>query len=144
MNRLKNDMKKAALPIVLLALLWYIPQIFFHHYCPMVLITGMPCPGCGLTRAFISLIKLDIASAIEYNPTIFLWIVFVLAAVYLRYVRGKSLKTLIVPLIVVYSVTIIVYIWRMKYMFPGKIPMVYEPDNLFAFLRRTYYNLTVL
>ena len=135
MNRLKNDVKKAALPAVLLLLVWYVPQIFFHHYCPVVLITGFPCPGCGLTRAFVSLVKLDIAGAADYNPAIFLWVPLIVATIYLRYVRGKSIKVLLLPLIFVYVITIVIYVLRMKYMFPGKAPLVYEPDNLIAFLR---------
>lgn len=135
MNRLKNDVKKAALPAVLLFLVWYVPQIFFHHYCPVVLITGFPCPGCGLTRAFVSLVKLDIAGAADYNPAIFLWVPLIVATIYLRYVRGKSIKVLLLPLIFVYVITIVIYVLRMKYMFPGKATLVYEPDNLIAFLR---------
>ncbi len=30
---------------------------------------GIPCPGCGMTRAFISIIKLDFVSAFQYNIT---------------------------------------------------------------------------
>ena len=34
--------------------------------------TGYLCPGCGLTRMFISLIKLDVAAAFNYNPVMFI------------------------------------------------------------------------
>ena len=36
--------------------------------CPIRLITGFPCPTCGLTRSVISLLKLDFKAAFRYNP----------------------------------------------------------------------------
>ena len=32
---------------------------------------GIPCPGCGMTRAAIGLLRLDFAGAWCYNPLIF-------------------------------------------------------------------------
>lgn len=34
-------------------------------------ILHIPCPGCGMTRAFLSLLRLDFAAAWHYNPLIF-------------------------------------------------------------------------
>lgn len=31
----------------------------------------IPCPGCGITRAALSVLKLDFISALKYNPFIF-------------------------------------------------------------------------
>lgn len=36
--------------------------------CPFRLLTSIPCPGCGMTRAFIALASLDIKQAFSYNP----------------------------------------------------------------------------
>ncbi len=35
--------------------------------CPFKLIFQNPCPFCGMTRAFVSLVHLDFSSAFEYN-----------------------------------------------------------------------------
>ena len=40
--------------------------------CPFRLITGFQCPGCGISRMLISLVKLDFVSAFQYNPFILL------------------------------------------------------------------------
>lgn len=38
---------------------------------------GRPCPGCGLSRMFLALFRLDFAAAFGYNPVgfvaVFLW-----------------------------------------------------------------------
>lgn len=36
--------------------------------CGVHRVTGLPCPGCGLTRAFISLSHGDLATAVGLNP----------------------------------------------------------------------------
>ena len=63
---------------VLLALLLFGPArwaalpdlCFFHRE------TGLPCPGCGLTRSWAALVHLDLAAAFRYHlfgPPLFLF-----------------------------------------------------------------------
>lgn len=39
--------------------------------CPFHSLTGLKCPGCGTSRMFLSLFKLDIRSAFSYNQAVF-------------------------------------------------------------------------
>jgi hypothetical protein len=41
--------------------------------CMMRRLTGMGCPGCGMTRSFIALAHGDVASAWSYNPAGLFW-----------------------------------------------------------------------
>ncbi|MEM4658654.1 MAG: DUF2752 domain-containing protein [Candidatus Methanosuratincola sp.] len=36
--------------------------------CPFKLLTSIPCPGCGMTHAFVALASLEIRQAFSYNP----------------------------------------------------------------------------
>ena len=59
---------------VLLILLVIVYNAFFSHIhissCYIYDNFHIYCPGCGCTRAFISLINCDIKSSFYYNPTI--------------------------------------------------------------------------
>ena len=50
--------------------------------CPIRFLTGLPCPGCGMTRALLCGLRLDLAGAFEHHmmfwslPIIFLGILF--------------------------------------------------------------------
>ncbi|WP_279105472.1 DUF2752 domain-containing protein [Gordonia paraffinivorans] len=35
--------------------------------CPFAMITGLPCPGCGLTRSWVAFMHGDIAAAFGFN-----------------------------------------------------------------------------
>jgi Protein of unknown function (DUF2752) len=51
-----------------------------HNYLPHCFwktVTGMNCPGCGLTTALIKLIKLDIYGAWKTNNLIFIIFPFI-------------------------------------------------------------------
>jgi hypothetical protein len=55
------------------ALLKYLEkQQIIPAICPFKMLTGFPCPGCGMTRACWCLLKLDFAGAFYYHPLSFL------------------------------------------------------------------------
>ncbi len=47
-----------------LVLLW----IAFYWKCPSKVLFGIPCPGCGLTRAYKAALRLDFQSAFSHHP----------------------------------------------------------------------------
>ena len=59
---------------ILSGLLLHCAEIDALHYlpgislCPFHVITGMGCPGCGMTRAFLALGQLKLQQAIALNP----------------------------------------------------------------------------
>lgn len=53
--------------------------------CPFHLVFGLPCPGCGMTRAFLAIGQLRFARAAAFNP--FSLLLFSLVLVYV--IAGK-------------------------------------------------------
>lgn len=45
--------------------------------CVFHLITGLECPGCGTTRMFASLARLDFVSAWHFNPVVLVMLPFI-------------------------------------------------------------------
>jgi hypothetical protein len=39
-----------------------------HYRCPFRAVTGVPCPTCGTTRAFIAMGSLEVGRAFRTNP----------------------------------------------------------------------------
>ena len=51
------------------AFLWFFnpTNASFFPVCPLYKMTGIACPGCGLTRGFHALFHGDILTALDYN-----------------------------------------------------------------------------
>lgn len=71
------------LPALLVACFFYHPYALTGPVlCPMALMLGLPCPGCGLTRALCLLTRGDFSGALAFHPLVpailayftFLWI----------------------------------------------------------------------
>lgn len=58
----------------LIATLWVLKL----YRCPLEFIFGIPCPLCGITRAFLALFSGDISAAFYYHP---LWPVILLSLI---------------------------------------------------------------
>lgn len=46
--------------------------VLFVTGCPLRAVTGIPCPGCGMTRAYLSLLRGDWQAAWQYHPLFWL------------------------------------------------------------------------
>ena len=60
--------------------------------CPFHAWTGLPCPGCGSTRATLALLEGDVATALAFNPlaTIGLVVGFIAATLALPWVLARG------------------------------------------------------
>ena len=66
--------------------------------CLFYTVTGLKCPGCGISRMLLSLLRLDFRAAFHYNPFLLLTspiLVFLLIESDLQYLRNERKKTLL-------------------------------------------------
>lgn len=66
----------------------------FFPVCPLYSMTGLHCPGCGLTRGFHALFHGDVLGALHYNallPFYFLLIAYLAVSLFLIAARGRGL-----------------------------------------------------
>lgn len=66
----------------------------FFPVCPLYSLTGLACPGCGLTRGFHALFHGDIIPALDFNLLLPVWVVifgYVWISLLVLAVRGRAL-----------------------------------------------------
>ncbi len=109
---MSNMVKKITQLFYKLLILFILLIIFYK--CPFSYIFGIPCPGCGMTRALFSLITLDFASAFYYHP-LFPIVILVFIFLFLEYLGLVSLsdKTKNRFLVIIAIIFIITYFIRM-------------------------------
>lgn len=98
--------------------------------CPLLQLTGLACPGCGLTRGFHALFHGDILSALDFNALIPFWAIgFVYLFVLLASIalRGKTLRytvfaptplTVFLVVALVFGVTRNIPVYPLSILFP--------------------------
>lgn len=66
-------------------------------FCPFKALTGIPCPGCGMTRSFIAIATGHLDKALDYHFFgIFLFIGFAIATIHL-FLELLSKRKVITP-----------------------------------------------
>ena len=90
-------------------------------HCPIRLLFGVPCPGCGTTRACLSVLKLRILEAFAYQPVFFLNVLLFLYGIHRNIIRRYAVKKGLrwsdkaetAVLVLVIAVILIVYVIRL-------------------------------
>ena len=80
--------------------------------------------GCGMTRAYLSLLRLDFASAFRYHP---LFVVPAIAAILFLFrsrISQKFVKVLLFTTIVLFSI-----IYLLRILDPSDMVVVFKPAN---------------
>ena len=131
-KRLLKDVKAYGLAAVVFLGYYIIVHLMRASFCPMIHLTGLPCAGCGLTRAFLFIATGQWERAAYINPMAFLVILFALYCAYFRYYKGTKIKGFSVMFVLLISIVLIFYAVRMYLFFPDRVPYVYTRDNVFA------------
>ena len=83
MKILLKDIKSARWAIILIIAYFAFLKNYLYTICPVVLLSGYPCPGCGMTRAMFKVLRFDFAGAWEMHPFIYpIGILFVLFCIF--------------------------------------------------------------
>ncbi len=124
------DVKNMKWALLTLFAYYVLTRILFQEFCPMRIFLGIPCPGCGATRAGFYVLTLRFKEALEMNPTIFLWIPYILFLLWQRYIGKKRRKLSNILLVVICICVLIWYVMGMLFYFPNKEPYTYFEGNL--------------
>ena len=78
--------------------------------CPIKFLTGISCAGCGMTRAWICLVHLDIKGAFYYHPLFILPIIYFFLYLYKDKMPHKIFVFAVASGIAIF---LIIYIFRL-------------------------------
>ena len=109
-TKLRKDIYRCRIAILIIIIYLILAQIVFGTMCPFKILTGQDCPGCGLTRGCLCVLTGHFNQAISYNPMSFAWVVLIIWLLWERYLTDKKNIFWELPVILVSSATIIVWI----------------------------------
>ena len=108
LHTIKAYCTKRNIKILLITLCIVAFYLFFG--CPIRLVCGVCCPGCGMTRAVLALLRLDPAAAWHFHPLVFLMPVAVVIFLLRKRLSNKALYCIAGCFLLVF---LAVYIYRL-------------------------------
>ena len=98
--------KHGSLIIVLAtAAVYFLVMGLLDITCPIKHLSGISCPGCGMTRACIALFRLDLISAFYYHPLSFTMPVFAVL-ILVGYFKNRRLFEIVVTILAILLITV--------------------------------------
>lgn len=92
--------------------------------CVFRLMTGIPCPGCGMTRAWLAALRLDFAAAIAYHPLF--WAVPI--AFVLAFVREETTSDKVkcgIDIVIAVLCVLVVAVWVVRLVDPADAGLLF-------------------
>jgi len=66
-----------------------------QSFCPFKMLTGLPCPGCGMVKSMVSLYRGDLAESFRYHlfgPLLVLFFTSALFVMIAELIRGRNFQ----------------------------------------------------
>ena len=92
--------------------------------CPILYLTGISCAGCGMSRAWLSLLKLDVAAAFSYHPLFWLPVPAAILLLFRRRMPERAFRWVAG---VICGLFLAVYLYRL--IFVADPVVVFRPDQ---------------
>ncbi|MCH5256861.1 MAG: DUF2752 domain-containing protein [Lachnospiraceae bacterium] len=130
--RIWKDIREYWMAAVVLLVYTIAVNLIFHNFCPMVIVSGLPCPGCGLTRSIVCLISGRLSQSLYINPMGIPIACILIYFFWNRYITGRKAKGMTVLITCVVFMLLVLYICRMYMFFPNRVPYVYTENNILS------------
>ncbi len=95
--------------ILILASVIIIAVAYLTIHCPIRFLTGLSCPGCGMTRALFAFLRLDFKKAFYYHPAIFIMPLAAVIFIFRSKFTAKKYNLLLAFFVIILAV---IYIYR--------------------------------
>lgn len=92
--------------------------------CPIRYLTGVSCPGCGMSRAWLALIRLDFTAAAGWHPLY--WLPIPGAALLLN---RKRLPKALVRWSIVLGCVLMIWVYVNRLLDPADAAAVFRPEE---------------
>ena len=102
-NKRKNGRKELICAVTAVVVL-YTAMESIGITCPIKFITGISCAGCGMSRAWMAFLQLDIAKAFAYHPLFWLVPIAVIVLLCKSKINIKIYKIIIGKTIIIFSI----------------------------------------
>lgn len=108
----EKDIRVPGAKTVALAALCALAVYLYYRIlgCPIKLLTGISCAGCGMTRAYRALLRLDFRAAFHYHPLFVLPPVALGLMIFRRRLPSRIFKGCMYAIAILF---LIVYVYRM-------------------------------
>lgn len=122
-KRFREDVRHYWLSVLIAGTVIVLLNLLFGTVCPFRILFGLPCPGCGMTRALTALLRLDFSSAVRLHPLSPAFFLLLLLFPIFRYWKREHFGVWVRICAVLLVLLFPVYLYRMIKCFPGEPPM---------------------
>ena len=131
-NRILRDIKDFWVAALVIIGYGISVNLIFGAFCPMVIFTGLPCPGCGLTRSVCYLFTGHLQQSFYINPMGIPIVCLIIYFLWNRYIIGRKAKGMMYLIAAAVAFLVLLYVWRMVLFFPERVPYVYTEKNIMS------------
>ncbi|MCL2610240.1 MAG: DUF2752 domain-containing protein [Defluviitaleaceae bacterium] len=124
-----NNVRNTFFALAFVGILTFLSSLVNISICIFHIITGIPCPACGMGRAYGSLFHLDLVDAFIYHPLFFL-------VPFIPLLMWDKIPKKISSALNITFLTLFISLWiiRMFIFFPHTAPMEYNSNSLFELI----------
>lgn len=92
--------------------------------CPILFLTGISCAGCGMSRAWMALLRGDVAAAFRFHPLFWLPVPAAAALLFQRRIPKRVWRTLMILMCVLFLGAYLV-----RLLSPDDTVVVWDPSQ---------------
>ena len=129
-EKLKADVKQYGKAVLAVGIALAVLLLITGEVCPIRRLWGIPCPGCGISRAGMLLLEGKLKEAFRMHAFVYVIPVLLAGGFTERYFFDSSCSFIKKAVYIIAGLAILYYGYRMIVYFPNQEPMIFYNDSV--------------